>query len=143
MNPTHFKGMSRYNVQVSCSSGTIEKVNHVVENALPQSGIPGARVLAVARDGSTIFSATSGVRTLGVEDQPVTDNTVSHFLRWSRWTTFPHGRRSPSPRMMWLKMSVSHRGIQSYGPTFILHFSLTTKLIVYPRFSGWLPLPKS
>lgn len=53
-----------------------EKCNHIIENALPQTGVPGSRVLALARDGRTILSGSSGHRTLGAEDQPITDDTV-------------------------------------------------------------------
>lgn len=54
-----------------------DKSDNLLSTLLPATGIPGANFLALARDGSTIYESSFGVREKGaLERGEMTDDTV-------------------------------------------------------------------
>lgn len=52
------------------------KSDEILAKSIPNNGVPGARFLAIGRDGNTIYSGLAG--TIGMDDtRPMTNDTVS------------------------------------------------------------------
>ena len=60
----------------SCYLLLIAKSDAILARSIPYSGVPGARLLALMREGTLIYSGLAG--TLSVDDnRPIVDDTVS------------------------------------------------------------------
>lgn len=61
------------------TSLSAERCDELIESKFQGTGIPGAQFVALARDGTTLYSKTIGTRTLdGI--QAMTDDTVSNLV---------------------------------------------------------------
>ena len=65
----------RPNIPSILPSNSKEKLDTLLKSSIPSNGVPGAVVLALSRDGSTIYEGVAGTR--GMEDsKEMTSDTV-------------------------------------------------------------------